>query len=174
MSRVGYNGRRDRNGFGCDNDDNNDSNSKLFCRCLPQLLQCWCRDPAKNPAGYNRHGTATCDMACTGSLTEKCGGSWSVSVYRTERYSAPPTASPTASPTPNPSYLGCFIDQHPRREGTRIFSMQALTSDDGMSSSVSNLERILRAPGLGRTRRRASGAWGAAGVLRKGTAVSSP
>lgn len=89
-----------------------------------QFLQCWCSEEGDS-SDYDRHGTATCDMNCPGSLSERCGGEWSVSVYR------------SGDSLPSSTYLGCFRD---RASEDRIFSSRVRTSTP-MSSAVSVLER---------------------------------
>ena len=40
-------------------------------------MKCWCGDDSD----YDRHGTAVCDMDCTGDASETCGGRNAMSVY---------------------------------------------------------------------------------------------
>jgi hypothetical protein len=51
-----------------------------------------------------------CWMGCSGSTTEKCGGTDRISVYKSTNWTAPPAPPETAS-IPGYAYRGCYIDK---------------------------------------------------------------
>ena len=127
---------------------------------VPLPSKCWC---GEDGADYGQYGESMgCTTPCPGDGDEYCGGSWSMNVYRVGDHTPEPTPAPTPNaPTSNtPFHLGCFEDAHPRHGGTRIFSKEALTSEDAMSSSVSKLERFSRRGYGSKDKEKTSGARG--------------
>ncbi|KAK3105890.1 hypothetical protein FSP39_007994 [Pinctada imbricata] len=60
--------------------------------------ECFCGDLMKN---YPLRPDSECDMACSGNRNQKCGGSWRISVYRTNNIE-------------KDLYVGCFVDKYSR------------------------------------------------------------
>lgn len=51
-------------------------------------IQCWCGDNV----GYAANGPGVCDMPCSGTSDEICGGSYALSIYSND-----------------PLYIGCYV-----------------------------------------------------------------
>eukprot|EP00903_Cladosiphon_okamuranus_P010392 g9830.t1 len=92
-------------------------------------VECWCGDASTD---ISQHGTAICDVPCSGDSDTICGGSWAFSAYGSgdDDDASPPSPAPVAvAPSPSAlaySYLGCFAD----KDGDGRVLSDPVVSDD--------------------------------------------
>ncbi|CBN74038.1 conserved unknown protein [Ectocarpus siliculosus] len=88
--------------------------------------ECWCGTGAgEDVEDMFRHGSATCNMACSGDKDKTCGGSWAMSLY--QHGSASPGDIPEGT-----RYLGCFKDN---RFNRALSSKQTSSNDMTLEST---------------------------------------
>lgn len=53
---------------------------------LKEGFQCHCSNDSTNSQTFVQQNEGSCDMPCDGNKFEKCGGVWSLSIYRIGQY----------------------------------------------------------------------------------------
>ncbi|CAB1105416.1 unnamed protein product [Ectocarpus sp. CCAP 1310/34] len=106
--------------LGCAKDARHDRLLDNIYRFEDLTPECWCGTGAgEDVEDMFRHGSATCNMACSGDKDKTCGGPWAMSLY--QHGSASPVDIPEGT-----RYLGCFKDNR----FNRALSKKQTSSND--------------------------------------------
>lgn len=105
--------------------------------------QCYCGNTISNNLG-KQIAESSCSSVCAGDSTEKCGGSWALSLYRSTAAASPTTTTTTTTSTPAPTATapsgwtlkGCYIDANSRALPNQLSTSSAMTPAVCMAGAV--------------------------------------